>query len=131
MYFASAHTIIINPNSEDINQKYATLLLPVYTIFISSLVNYLPYCNNCVHLSYCHFVIDVWNVKESLYSTPHYLTTFYCYYYYYYLTFSVLIISGYQFDRLPKIHLSHLHFFPCFNWCKRMKVSVIYTTKRR
>jgi len=129
MYFASAHTI--NPNSEDINQKYATLLLPVYIIFISSLVNYLPYCNNCVHLLYCHFVIDVWNVKESLYSTPHYLTTFYCYYYYYYLTFSVLIISGYQFDRLPKYTFSHLHFFPCFNWCKRMKVSVIYILPKR
>jgi hypothetical protein len=81
-----------------------------------------------VFIYYCHFVIDVWNVKESLYSTPHYLTTYYyyCYYYYYYLTFSVLIISGYQFDRLPKYTFSHLHFFPCFNWCKRMKVSVIY-----
>ena len=87
----------------------------------------MPYCN-CVHLL-LPFVIDVWNVKESLYSTPHYLTTYY--YCYYYLTFSVLIISGYQFDRLPKYTFSHLHFFPCFNWCKRMKVSVIYTTKRR
>jgi len=121
MYFASAHTIIINPNSEDINQKYATLLLPIYIIFISSLVNYLPYCNNCVHLSYCHFVIDVWNVKESLYSTPHYLTTFYCYYYYYYLTFSVLIISGYQFDRLPKYTFLTCISFPVLIGVKEWK----------
>merc|ERR1712001_189928 len=92
-----------------------TLLLPIYIIFISSLVNYLPYCNNCVHLLYCHFVIDVWNVKESLYSTPHYLTTFYCYYYYY-LTFSVLIISGYQFDRLPKYTFLTCISFPVSCW---------------
>jgi len=130
MYFASAHTIIINPNSEDINQKYATLLLPIYIIFISSLVNYLPYCNDCVHLSYCHFVIDVWNVKESLYSTPHYLTTFYCYYYYYYLTFSVLIISGYQFDRLPKYTFLTCISFPVLIGVKEWKWALYILPKK-
>lgn len=35
MYFASAHTII-NLSREDINQKYATLLLPIYIIIIIS-----------------------------------------------------------------------------------------------
>ena len=66
MYFASAHTIYsLIQTKEDINQKYATLLLPIYIIFISSLVNHLPYCNNCVILLLLPFVIDVWNVKES------------------------------------------------------------------
>jgi len=132
MYFASAHTIYsLIQTKEDINQKYATLLLPIYIIFISSLVNYLPYCNNCVHLLYCHFVIDVWNVKESLYSTPHYLTTFYCYYYYYYLTFSVLIISGYQFDRLPKYTFLTCISFPVLIGVKEWKWALyIYYQKK-
>lgn len=83
----------------------------------------MPYCNNCVHLLYCHFVIDVWNVKESLYSTQHYLTTYYyCYYcYYYYLTFSVLIISGYQFDRLPNTPFLTCISFPVLIGVKEWK----------
>jgi hypothetical protein len=81
----------------------------------------------CSHLFILPFVIDVSGMlKESFYTVHSTLLNNIIIILLLLFNFSVLIISGYQFDRLPKYTFSHLHFFPCFNWCKRMKVSVIY-----
>ena len=86
----------------------------------------------CSHLFILPFVIDVSGMlKESFYTVHSTLLNNIIIILLLLFNFSVLIISGYQFDRLPKYTFSHLHFFPCFNWCKRMKVSVIYILPKR
>ena len=82
----------------------------------------------CSHLFILPFVIDVSGMLKESFYTVHstLLNNIIIIILLLLFNFSVLIISGYQFDRLPKYTFSHLHFFPCFNWCKRMKVSVIY-----